>query len=83
MVCAYLVRAKFRRQDGGAQVFEQPALRNNVANVRQIVQRNRFRAQQRCGHTRQRRVLGAAYGDAAFECVSAADAKFIHADRLE
>jgi len=54
------VGAELRRQNCGADVFKQPALSDDVADVWNIVQGNCFGREQRRGHAGQRRIFGAA-----------------------
>ena len=66
-----------------ADVFQQTPLGDDVAHVGEIVQRDSLRRQDRRRHARQRRVFGAANCDAAFDRVTATDAKFLHIGRLD
>ena len=79
----YFVSTQLGRQHRGAEIFEQPSLGDDVANVRQVVERNCFRAEQRRSHAGQRGILGAAYRNAAAERSATGNAKLIHAARLE
>ena len=76
------MRAQFRRQYVRADVFEQTPLRNDVTNIRDVVESDCLRSQNCSGHARQSRVLRAADRDATFDGVAAADAKFFHPRRL-
>src|SRR6266568_3861656 len=77
------MRAQFRCQDVRANVFEQPPLGDDVTHIRNIVQRDRFGGENRRGHTRQRRVLGATNRHATLNRISAANTKFVHEGRLK
>ena len=78
-----LVSAKLRSQHVRADVFQQTPLRNDVANVREIVERDRFRRQNRRRHARERRVFRAADCDATLDWVTATDAEFLHVGSLK
>ena len=65
-----------------AQVFQQASLRDDVANVRNIVQRDRFGRENCRGHARQGGILGAANRYATFDWIAAANAKLFHEGRL-
>ena len=78
------VSSQLRSQHCGAEVLEQAPLGNDVANIREIVERNRFGAEQRRSHARQRGILGATYRNAATKRPAASNAKFVHdGNRLE
>ncbi len=77
------MRAQFRCQDVRADVFEQPPLRNDVTDIGNIVQRDRFGGENRRGHARQGRVLGATNRHATLNRISAANTKFVHEGRLK
>ena len=66
-----------------ADVFQQAPLGDDIAHVGEIVQRDRLPRQDRRRHARQGRVLGAADRDAAFDWISAANAKFLHVGSLK
>jgi len=73
-----LVRSEFGCQDCGADVFQQASLRDDVANVRDVVKRDCFGRQQGRCHARQRRVFGAADRDPAVKRPAAGNTKFVH-----
>ena len=74
-----LVRSQFRLQHGRTDVFEKTALRDDVAHVRQVVQRDCFRGEQGRSHARQRGIFCAANRDPPAQGASAGDSEFIHA----
>src|SRR5436190_7522217 len=79
-----LVRSELRRKHRNSDVLEQSTLRNNVANVRNVMQNNCLRRQQSGGHAWQRRILRPTDRDSALESAAARNAKLIHdADRLK
>lgn len=65
-----------------ADVFQKTSLGNDVANVRNVVQRDRFGRENCRGHARQRGIFGAADRHAPFDWVAAANAKLFHGGRL-
>lgn len=72
------MRAQLRREHGRAQVFQQPSLRDDVADIRDIVQHDRLGCEQGGGHAGQRGIFRAADPDAATQRASARDTEFIH-----
>jgi hypothetical protein len=58
-------------------------LRDDVAHVRNVVERDRFRSENSCSHARQGRVLRAADRYPTFDGITAANTKFFHARRLK
>ncbi len=77
------MRAQFWREHGRANVFEQTPLSDNVADVRNVVQGDGFRRQDRGRHAGQRRILCATDRDTAFDRVTTPNAKLVHAERLK
>ena len=73
--------AQFRSQHAKTQTRKERP-RDDVAHVRKVMKNDRLRRQDRRGHARQRRVLRAADRDASFDWVAAANAKFVHENRL-
>ena len=69
---------EFGSQNSCTQILEQTPLRNDVFNVRQIMQRDGFRAKHGRGHARQRGIFRATYGNATLERPPADNPKFIH-----
>ena len=65
-----------------AQVFQKTSLGDDVANVRNIVQRDRFGRENCRGHTRQGGILGSANRYSTFDWIAAANAKLFHEGRL-
>jgi len=65
-----------------ADVFQETSLGDDVANVRNVVQRDRFGRENCRGHARQGGILGAADRYATFDWVTAANAKLFHEGRL-
>src|SRR6266850_1662393 len=79
-----LVSPELWRKDRRSDVLEQSTLRNNVANVRNVMQNNCLWCQQGGGHAWQRRILRPTDRDSAVESAAARNAKLIHdADRLK
>ena len=66
-----------------ADVFQQPAHRDDVAHVGNVVERDCFRGENSRRHARQRRVLRAADRYASLQRRAATNAKLVHARRLK
>src|SRR4029434_75413 len=72
------VSAELRGQNGRTEIFEQAALRDQVLDVWNVVERDRIRGQQRGGEARQCRILRAADLDLSLERSPASNQEFIH-----
>src|SRR5882762_9619384 len=70
-----LVRSQLWRKDRSSDVLEQTTLRNNVANVRNVVQNNCFRRQQSGGHAWQSRIIRPTDRNSAVKSAAARNAK--------
>jgi len=68
-----LMRPKLRRQNRSTKVFEQASLSDQIFNIRNVMQRDRFRRQKRRGEAWQRRILRAADLDLSIERPSASN----------
>jgi len=78
-----LMRTQLWCKDHRANIFEQASLGDDVAHVRNVVQRYFFGGQYGRCHARQRRILGAANRNPTLKRTSAGNAKLIHDwDRL-
>ena len=77
------MRAEFRREHLAADVFQQPAHRNDVTYVRYVVQRNCLTREDRGRHAWERRIFCPANRHAPFQRLAAANAKLVHAERLK
>jgi hypothetical protein len=73
-----LVRAQFGRQDGCTDIFQKPPLRDDVAHVRDVVQRDGLWRQQRRSHAGQSRVFSAANLHPPAQGAATRYPKFIH-----
>ena len=76
--CGDLVSSEFGGQNSCADIFKQPALRDDVAHVRNVVQGDGVRREQRRCHAWQRRVFGAANRDSAVKWAATRDTKLVH-----
>ena len=75
-----LQRALLGHEHAAADILEQPAHRDDVANVRQIVERDGVAGQQCCGEAGQRRVLRSADLHPSREWASSDNSKLVHGD---
>ena len=66
-----------------AEVLEESPHRDDVTHVRNVVESDGFRSENRRGHAGQSGILSAANCHPAFESISAADAKLVHVERLK
>src|SRR4029453_15330931 len=77
----YLMGAKFGSKNCRADVFEKTSLRDDIANVRNVVKSYCLRREQSGRHARQCRILSSAYGHSAMKRTSARYTKFVHGVR--
>lgn len=75
--------AQLRRQYMSADIFQQTPHCDDVADVRNVMKRDRFRSENRGRHAGQGRVLCAADRDAAFNGPAAANVKLVHEGKIK